>query len=1205
MKPRQTVQGLPLLRVLDALPRAIIVTDTSGSIVLWNAMAESLYGWAQQEVLGRSVLEVLGPLGNGDDGPRLLQDALEGTTRRADRTVMRRDGTPVRILTATQPVLDDEGRVAFVVGVSEDVTELRGLEQQAQDLTDHLSLALDAGGLGTWHWVMASGRTDWDPRMEELFGLAPGTFDGTFEAWAALLHPDDRDRVLGIVQDAVAAKGSYRLEHRLVTPDGQVRWIEGAGRVTVSADGEVTGTIGCCQDVSDRIEAQLQRERMTEDALGAVERERVQRERLELIAAVNEALEGSDDLAEVMQLVTRAVVPRLGDWCRLFVLSTPESRVPLIETAHTDPKMVSYAQELQERFPYDPDSPTGMANVIRTGRAEFYPDITEALLESIDALPELQALVRQLALRSAIVVPLRKRGRIFGGMQFVMSDAQRRYTDEDVALVGAVAGRIAASLDNRRLRELRKRASEVDARMAEVARLLSGARDLESVMAIISSHVAQVIGSDAADAGVLYDAEYLYMSDKTAPFDPTHHRRFRRLPLAAYLPVTEAVRTGQTVLVEDLPAYLADQPEQPVAGAHGVIRGAAASPLFDAAEQPVGVLAFAWSTPHHFDDIDRRAIETLSSLCGQTMRRTQLSERAEDLARLAASLAAARTTRDVAQLLRNHGQERLGGAVVSLRILDPAASALRAIVPLHPPTAITQPYETVSLDAPSPVAEAAGSGQPVWIADGNDYASRHPQEADAARNAGLSAAVSVPFHTSDGAANGVITFAWPTGMRLDDLLRSTLTTITDLAAQTFERAALTETHQLRDAHLGRLSRALATASTGAGIGAAVAEHGPPLLGASFAITSAPDATGAALESPTLQGVPAALAERLDHLPLTSSTPTTEVFRRGEALAYPDLHSLEVDHPETARDARAGDLVALAALPLRDADGVTRGVLTVGWKDPWAAQQAVDGPASTAAGLIGQTLERTHLYETEHSVITSLQRRLLAPLPRVAGLDLAAYYEPAAGAIGMGGDWYEALELEDGSLVAVVGDVVGHGVEAIAAMAQVQHLVDGLLRTGTPLDQVLTIANDMIIGPDPIFATAQLLHVDQANQRLGYLNAAHPWALLRHPDGTVDQLAKRQHSMLGATMSAEKLKYVDMPVGALLLAYTDGLIERRGEVITDSIDRLAGCLARADVDGPLEEVLERIVHAARTTGDAEAATNDDIAALLVRNTGRTG
>src|SRR5207245_150060 len=100
-----------------------------------------------------------------------------------------------------------------------------------------------------------------------------------------------------------------------------------------------------------------------------------------------------------------ATVPRLGDWCAIFVLGESDDLIPEIEIAHIDPDMVTYGWELQRRFPYDPDATTGIPAVIRSGRSQFYPEIDDEMLLEADTTGEARDVVRSLGLRSAIAVP--------------------------------------------------------------------------------------------------------------------------------------------------------------------------------------------------------------------------------------------------------------------------------------------------------------------------------------------------------------------------------------------------------------------------------------------------------------------------------------------------------------------------------------------------------------------------------------------------------------------------------------------------------------------------------------------------------------------------------------------------------------------------------------------------------------------------------
>jgi PAS domain S-box-containing protein len=325
-----------------------------------------------------------------------------------------------------------------------DPTAGEAFDPQDGDLSDQLHMALEASGLGTWRWDLASGEVEWDARLESLYGFAPGTFPGTFEAYQARIHPEDRPQMLATVDAATKDRRPYRVEHRVVWPDGTIRWIQGSGRVTIGPDGEVTGAIGCSLDVTDLMEARR-------ELADAAKAERAHRRRLEFLNRINECLAAAGTRQDVMTDVTRAAVPHLGDWCLIYVLPDSASTGPEVVMAHADPAVEDVAREIAATLEWDPDAEVGMPAVLRTGRPEFHPEVTDELVDRLDLAPERREIVRRLAWKSVMSVPLTKRGRVIGGLQFVLTDAERRYSDVDLALAEAVAGRVASALENRRL----------------------------------------------------------------------------------------------------------------------------------------------------------------------------------------------------------------------------------------------------------------------------------------------------------------------------------------------------------------------------------------------------------------------------------------------------------------------------------------------------------------------------------------------------------------------------------------------------------------------------------------------------------------------------------------------------------------------------------------------------------------------------------
>ncbi len=439
--------------VFDALGSAVIVTTTDRTILMWNVEAERLFGWSEPEVVGLDISQVLVGPDDQNAADAIMAGVKVGAAWSGDFPVVCKDGSILRVAVVDHPVLRDDGEVVAVVGISVDVTEQRRLEHETAALAEHLALALDAGGLGTWRWDIASGVVHWDSRLEALYGLAPGEFDGTFEAYTARLHPEEASAVLATVREAVAEQRAYVVNHRSVWPDGTVRWLQGKGTVITNGEGVVTGTIGCVADVTEHVLVIEERERSVAAALEAAAQERLSAGRLEFLGQVNDALARAATPADVMRSVTQVAVPTLGEWCSIFVLPEHGGPIPDIEIAHSDPRMVEYARELQTRFPYDPHATTGIPHVIRTGKSEFYPEIDDDVIADADTTDEARDVVRSLRLRSAIAVPLVKRGRVLGALQLVNTESSRVYTDQDLALAEAVANRIASTLENRRLAE--------------------------------------------------------------------------------------------------------------------------------------------------------------------------------------------------------------------------------------------------------------------------------------------------------------------------------------------------------------------------------------------------------------------------------------------------------------------------------------------------------------------------------------------------------------------------------------------------------------------------------------------------------------------------------------------------------------------------------------------------------------------------------
>lgn len=170
---------------------------------------------------------------------------------------------------------------------------------------------------------------------------------------------------------------------------------------------------------------------------------------LAFLAQASQTLSASLDYRTTLAQVARLAVPTLGDWCAVEILE--DGVLHSLAVEHIDPRRVALARELQERYPTDPDAPSGAPHVARTGITEFYPDIPDEMLVAAARDEEHLRLARELGLRSAMSVPLIARDRVLGVVTLVYAESGRRYGSEDVRLAEDLARRAALAIDNAHL----------------------------------------------------------------------------------------------------------------------------------------------------------------------------------------------------------------------------------------------------------------------------------------------------------------------------------------------------------------------------------------------------------------------------------------------------------------------------------------------------------------------------------------------------------------------------------------------------------------------------------------------------------------------------------------------------------------------------------------------------------------------------------
>lgn len=245
--------------------------------------------------------------------------------------------------------------------------------------------------------------------------------------------------------------------------------------------------------------------------------------------------------------------------------------------------------------------------------------------------------------------------------------------------------------------------------------------------------------------------------------------------------------------------------------------------------------------------------------------------------------------------------------------------------------------------------------------------------------------------------------------------------------------------------------------------------------------------------------------------------------------------------------------------------------------------------------VGAAIENVRLYAREHQLAETLQRAMLPEQAEVEGLDVWTYYAPSSGHAQVGGDWYDVLQLSAERVAVVIGDVVGHDVEAAAAMGQLRSVVRSYAfeggHPGPVLDRVDQLVGGMRMARSASLVLSVLERGDEGGWTMRYSRAGHLPPLLAR-DGDVVQLAEAGGAMVGFGAAPRLTGEVALRPGDVVVYYTDGLIERRDRTLRDGLASLveaASHVGATDAAGVGEELLARLAD----------GPEDDVAVVVVR------
>jgi len=711
----------------------------------------------------------------------------------------------------------------------------------------------------------------------------------------------------------------------------------------------------------------------------------------------------------------------------------------------------------------------------------------------------------------------------------------------------------------------RRVAAETAQRMQAMARALTTAADPAQVADAVFAALRDELHVDAATFALIGERGLL----RTL-------RRFGFGPDEPLDGVLSALRSEGPILAdrvalfaETLEDLRRQRPDISTSLGSSPTRALAVVPLV-VSDHTIGVVVLHWRDDREISEPDRSFLFTITGTAAQAVERARLTltefvnlERSQHLHQLSSALAAATTPGDVAHAAIAGGRRALGAHSAVVRVPASGERALSCLASSGHPSLLSRGL--VPVDG-SHAGSCFSSGRTVVAATSGGGVAEEDLAAEVGPHATRKTAdpvtiVTEPLIGSVGPL-GVLSLAFVDQSELSEPDLRFLSTLAGLTAQALERAQVFEHEReaLRAAEAGRerlslmseVTRLLSSSLEPTTVIGRTMSLVEGRLADSCIVQVPGDSGLVRLDLRHARNVPAACERGAwEHVPFDSDAPAAVAYRTGRTQLAPlDLGPDETDPPAVS---------TALAVPLT-ANGEVIGVMTF-----------IDGPgrlfeaddvslATEVASRAGVALSNATRFQREHVVAEVLQRAVLPDsLPAVEGLVLDAEYRAGVAGTYAGGDWYDVFELGDDAVFFSVGDVMGKGAAAAALMGQVRSAIRAYAVAGQSPSEVLSSLDglfDALIEDRVVTAVVGM--VTPSTGRVVLSNAGHPPPLVVRADGSATFCRLQRSLLIAAGLSGAPRPRDELVLdrGDSLLMYSDGLIERRGELITEGMERLA-------------------------------------------------
>lgn len=402
-----------LRKVIDTVPSTIFVKDAQGHYLLVNKAMARFFGTTAEEMVGKTDREFDFMLSSEQrqQFPQKDRQVNEGRSEMPmEAKITGIDRQPHWFTTVKVPLLDEGGSQGEELFVATEITKHKQAEDLLRQSEEKLRLALDAARQGTWDWDIVDDELIWSERCKSLYGISPDA-EMNYPLFLNAIHPDDRDRIVHAMKQALEQKTDYDVEMRVLWPDGTVHWIASKGRGFYDEAGEAVRMSGMAWDVTlhKHYEEEIRALSNTDELTGISNRrgfltlaeqelKRAERTKkgllfiyadLDGLKLINDTLghqKGDEALVEAAMILKEAfresdIIARIGgDEFALLVSETPTTYANTVKTRlqqQIDLRNASPNREYRISLctgvaHYDPHNPVSLDKLISIADAAMY-----------------------------------------------------------------------------------------------------------------------------------------------------------------------------------------------------------------------------------------------------------------------------------------------------------------------------------------------------------------------------------------------------------------------------------------------------------------------------------------------------------------------------------------------------------------------------------------------------------------------------------------------------------------------------------------------------------------------------------------------------------------------------------------------------------------------------------------------------------------